>query len=595
MIILGIQEAHDASAALMIDGKIVAACQEERFTRVKGDYGFPKESVRFCLDSQGIRSKDIDIVALASYYWNPVLVKIKRNANFDVPDWVQEQREFWKPTLLENKQVKYYDIYKERPGWRYDDFYPMDHLLEGYMDVVEMIEMKKIRLSAVSKYLEVPGGKIHFIDHESCHKAYGYYGAGLFDEEALVLTAEGIGDYSNGTVSLMQGWKTKGLANTRDNHIGHIYQYITLILGMKPAQHEYKVMGLAPYANEYERQKSYEVFKKILKVDKETLNITWDQKPTDLYFSFLESLEGHRFDGIAAGLQQFVEELLVEWMKAILDKVGRKDSEGYERPVCFAGGVAQNMKACMKMAKIVPIRFYVLPATGDTSISIGACYQANAMSMKRCKPVKLETACLGPSPGPVRIPSGISASCIHTNILPKFVASQLAMGKIIGRCCGPMEFGHRALGNRSILMDPRRADLVQKLNRAIKKRDFWMPFAPSILDICADDYLLAPHWRRVTSEFMTMGFETTLNAQKDLAAAIHPSDKTVRPQIIQEPDGDYYDILYEFRKLTGVGGLLNTSANLHGSPIVCTADDAIDVFKRSDLDAMLINNTWISR
>ena len=176
----------------------------------------------------------------------------------------------------------------------------------------EMAEMAKIRKSTISKKLGVPIEKIRTVTHEDCHVFYAYFGSHIRGK-ALTLTSEGIGDYSNGTVWEFTESERKELARTGENHLGHIYQYVTLILGMKPAQHEYKVMGLAPYANEKELQKSYKVFENILKV--EGLNIVFDKRPKDLYFHFLVALEGHRFDGIAGAVQRFLEDILCKWVK----------------------------------------------------------------------------------------------------------------------------------------------------------------------------------------------------------------------------------------------------------------------------------------
>ncbi|MEI6424652.1 MAG: carbamoyltransferase C-terminal domain-containing protein, partial [Lentisphaerota bacterium] len=568
-IILGIQEAHDASAALMVNGKIVAAAQEERFTGLKGDYGFPLHAIAACLEQAGIKPEQIDEVALASHSWNPVLTKIKRNANFKVSDWIQEQHEYWFPKIFENRDIPYYDLYKNRSDFVYDNTYPMDHLLTGYMDPKEMEQMAQLRKQIISKQLGVPAEKIRFVTHEDCHTYYAYFGSPLRGR-VLLLTSEGIGDYSNGTVSEFSESERHELAQTKENHIGHIYQYITLILGMKPAQHEYKVMGLAPYANTRELEKSYAVFSPVLKVD--GLNIVYDKKPKDLYFHFRDALEGHRFDGIAGGLQKFVENILCEWVQNCIAHTGL-------RTVCFSGGVAQNIKACKSIGELSEVEnLYVCPAAGDTSLSIGTCYYAmwdyvskHSKSYELIKPV--DSMYLGPEFTPDQIKyflnhePAVRNYTITDNVKPREIASRLADGNVIARCCGRMEFGLRALGNRSILADPRDACMVRKINDAIKFRDFWMPFTPTILAEREKDYIINP--KQLKCPHMTMAFDSTPLAQKDLIAALHPSDLTMRPQILKEPDNpDYYAIIKEFESMTGVGCVLNTSFNLHGDPIV---------------------------
>lgn len=595
-IILGIQEAHDASAALMVDGKIIAAAQEERFTGLKGDYGLPLHAIAACLEQTGINKEQVDEVALSSHSWNPVLTKIKRNANFKVSDWVKEQHEYWYPKIFENRDVNYYNLYKNCPDFVYDNIYPMDHLLKGYMDPKEMEQMVQVRKQMVSNQLGIPPEKIRFVTHEDCHTYYAYFGSPLRGK-VVVLTSEGIGDYSNGTVSEFSESARHELAHTKENHIGHIYQYITLILGMKPAQHEYKVMGLAPYANTREVEKSYAVFSPILKVD--GLNIVFDKKPKDLYFHFRDAFEGHRFDGIAGGLQKFVENLLCIWVRNCVTHTGLKR-------ICFAGGVAQNIKACKSIGELPEVEeLYICPAAGDTSLPLGACYYAmwdyvrkTTRSYDIIKPV--DSMYLGPEFTHNKIKqfleheTAVRNYTITENVKPRDIAHRLADGNVIARCCGRMEFGLRALGNRSILADPRDAGMVRKINDAIKFRDFWMPFTPTILAEREKDYIINP--KQLKCPHMTMAFDSTALAQKDLIAALHPADLTLRPQILKREDNPgYYAIIKEFESLTGVGGVLNTSFNLHGDPIVLGPEEALYTFENSALDGLLIGDYLISR
>jgi len=596
MIILGIQEAHDASAALMIDGEIVAAAQEERFTGLKGDYGFPKKAIEACFKSAGVNSSQLNEVALASHNWNPVLTKIKRNANFSVDDWVKEQREYWKPTLLEKKRVVYYELFKDRADFKYDEIYPMDHLLTGYMDEPEMREMAELRKKTLAKLLGVSEKIVNTITHEDCHTFYSYFASDM-REKVLALTTEGIGDYSNGTVSIFSENGRRELASTKENHIGHIYQYVTLLLGMKPNQHEYKVMGLAPYSNIKEKVKSLDVFKTVLKVD--GLNIVYDRKPKDLYFTFKRALEGHRFDGIAGALQQWVEGLLREWTKKCISKtrIGK---------ICFSGGVAQNIKAVKAMMELEEVNdIFVPPAAGDTSLSIGACYYTMWKHIKETRQSfsklhALDNIYLGPEYSDEEIEKTLEKNGVRSRyrviegVTQADVARQISDGMIIARCTGRMEFGLRALGNRSILADPRRLETVQRINSAIKFRDFWMPFTPTILAERAYDYIINP--KHMQSPFMTMAFESTTLARKELRAALHPADLTVRPQILEEwRNPDYYSLIKEFEKVTGVGGILNTSFNLHGFPIVLGPKEALYTFDNSELDGLLLNDYLIRR
>ncbi|MFC1851423.1 carbamoyltransferase C-terminal domain-containing protein [candidate division CSSED10-310 bacterium] len=595
-VILAIQEAHDSTAALMVNGEIVAAAQEERFSGLKCDYGYPEKSIKHCLQQAGIKASHIDDVVLCSQKWNPVLTKIKRNANFSVKDWVTEQNDYWKPKFYEDREVCYYDLYKDRADFVYDQTYPIDHLLKGFWDDEEMRQLVQIRKDIVAQKLGLPVSRISIVTHEDCHTFYSYFGSPMRGN-VLALTTEGTGDYSNGTVSTFSETGRQEIAVDTENHLGHIYQYITLLLGMKPSHHEYKIMGLAPYANRKELERSLKVFETILKV--EGLHIKFNEKPRDLYFHFLYSMQGHRFDGIAGALQQFLENLLTEWVQNCVSETGLKR-------IVFSGGVAQNIKACKKISELELVEdFFVCPAAGDPSLPIGACYYTmfnyvtkNNLDLGIIKP--LDNIYLGPEYTKEEIDSVLREKGIYSKFKvsddfdPRDIAKLLAAGKIIARCSGRMEFGLRALGNRSILANPSDHHIVRKINDAIKFRDFWMPFTPTILSERESDYIVNP--KSLKSPFMTMAFESTALAQKELIAALHPADLTVRPQILLENrNPGYYSILKEFEKLTGIGGVLNTSFNLHGMPIVLGPEEAIFTFESSQLDGVLIGDRYIAR
>lgn len=595
-VILGIQEAHDASAALMVDGRIVAAAQEERFSGLKGDYGLPREAIAACLKQGGISASEIDRIALASHKWNPVLTKIKRNANFSVADWVKEQKDFWWPTLFENMDVNYYELFKDRADFRYDQTYPMDGLLSGYMDLREMEAMADIRRQTAAEILNVDLDRIYTVTHEDCHIFYSYF-ASPFRGEVLALTAEGVGDYSNATVSRFSEAGKTELAHTKENHIGHIYQYITLLLGMKPAQHEYKVMGLAPYANEREAARSYEVFKNILKL--EGLNLVYDERPSDLYFHFRDKLEGHRFDGIAAAVQRFTEDNLCDWVKACISETGL-------HRLVLAGGVAQNIKAMKRLMELDEVEdLFICPAAGDTSLPIGACQyiEWEALTeeggdLERLQ--SLQSAYLGPDVQRADILRALDLSAAYEKyqvvegVTADKIADLLSNGRVVARCAGNMEFGLRSLGNRSILADPRDPETVRRINEAIKFRDFWMPFTPSILAERVDEYIDNP--KSCQSPFMTLAFDSTPLGRREIPAALHPADLTARPQIlIREQNPEYYDIIKAFERRTGVGAILNTSFNLHGDPIALGAEAALHTFENSGLDDLVLGEFLVSR
>lgn len=588
MKIIGIHDGHDASVALMVDGKIIFAAQEERFSRLKGDYGFPKRAVEEMFKFSGLKPSEIDLVTVGSFNLNPVLLKLKRNAQFSVADWIDEQEKFWKPKIFFNKKVNYWKIFRKRFK-KFDKYYNYKNFLKGYMNLKELKRFRFERLNSISKHLKIKKNKIKFVLHEDCHKYYSFY---FFPErkDGIAITSEGIGDYSNGSVSIVKKNKFYLKAYNRENHLGHIYQYITLLLGMKPNQHEYKVMGLAPYTSNYEIEKCYKIFDKILKV--KGLNIVFDKKPKDLFYHFKEKLINCRFDGIAGALQKFLEKKLETWFVACFKKFRYRN-------FYFSGGVAQNIKAALYLTKNKKIKkIFVPPAAGDSTISIGACFYGAANSFKN-EIHPINSMYLGTSLNTNEIKRLIKKKLnkkfiVKSKFSAREVAIAISKGAIIGRCAGRMEFGLRSLGNRSILCDPRFSENINKINFKIKKRDFWMPFTPTILKEDFDKYIINP--KKIEARFMSMAFETTNIGRNCLKAAIHPADFTARPQLLSKDDNpNYFEIIKSFKQITGVGALLNTSLNLHGLPVVRNAEDALYVFENSGLDFLILENFLLKK
>ena len=247
--------------------------------------------------------------------------------------------------------------------------------------------------------------------------------------------------------------------------------------------------------------------------------------------------------------------------------------------------------------------FSVCPSPTDDTLCVGACYMATSGAgpdaWKSLKP--LTDPYIGPAFSLDEIDAAISKTgaadefILETGVTPDKVAALLADGKVVARCSGRMEFGQRALGNRSILADPRNAETVGRINHQIKYRDFWMPFAPVILEERLGDYILTPN-PIIRRSYMMVGAETTDKGQVELAAAIHDADLTARPQSLnREQNAGCYDIIKAFENLTGTGALLNTSFNLHGEPIACSPEDAISTFQRSALDALLMEDRMLIR
>ncbi len=573
MIILGINDGHQSSAALIINGKLVAAVAEERFTRRKNEHGYPEKAIEACLSISGIKEKDIEHIAIATKSLPPSYFRIRRDSDFTIKDFWKEQKDYWYPTIYEKKQINYTEVFKDKDyekNFVYDkNFIKHDLDSEG---------MRRAREAYVSKKLNIDIKKISFHDHHEAHAYYGLLGKSPAIKDCLIYTADGFGDGYNASVwKLKNNQKLENILYTNNCHIGRMYRYSTLLLGMKPAEHEYKVMGLAPYANPKFANEAYKVYMETLQVN--GLDFKYNKTPPDNFFYFKKKLEGERFDNIAYAIQKRTEELITLWIKNGIKLTGIKN-------VIFSGGVAQNIKANKKVIELSEIEsFYVPPGPFDESLSVGAAFMAHK-KLEETTQVFFDNPYLGTGYNKKDISIFIKENQ-ESNITVKEVslvkiASLLAKGEIIGWFNGRMEFGSRALGARSIIANAKGTDAIKKINEQVKRRDFWMPFAPSILSYRSKDYIINP--KNIEAKWMTLGFDSTELAQKDIKAALHPYDNTLRPNIVYKEDNkDYFNLITEFEKITGVGAILNTSFNLHGEPVVESPQDAYSTFKRCGL------------
>ena len=453
--------------------------------------------------------------------------------------------------------------------------------------------MQNARRQLFREYFSLDQKNIHFFDHHECHAYYGYYGKGITSKKSCVVTLDGGGDKTNATIWISKGRKLKNVYRTNIGNLGRIYRYITLILGMKPTEHEFKVMGLAGYALEKNiyYEKSLKIFRETLTID--GVKFKYKKKIKDHYFYFKDKLSGERFDTISYSVQKFLEEILVKWFNNISKKYKIKD-------FIFSGGVAQNVKATKKILESKRVNsIYVPPGPGDESLCIGAVYCYIARSKEVDKNIKV-TNMNNPYVGIGFNNSSIKFLKKYKNLKiiktsNKDVAKILSNGDPVARfSLEPNEFGPMALGNRSILADPRKQDIINTINKTIKVRDFWMPFAPSVL---AEDAKKIMHViKNHNNPFMTISFDVRKNFIEKISAAVHPFDKTCRPQFVSKKiNSEYYELIKEFKKITGVGVLLNTSFNLHGEPIVFQPKDAVRSFLKSGLKYLYMGNYLIKK
>ena len=588
MIILGIHDGHNASASLVVDGKLLCAIGEERLSRDKHQYGFPSKAIEAVLKFGKVDTSDLDRVAMATPTLPPAYFYTQRNSTFSISDYWKEQKEYWYPKLFEGKDPRYLEIFSDKVN---NEKFPYDETL--IRDERDHEGMWKARLKYLCESLDIDKDIVSVHDHHESHAYYGYISSPYRDNASLIYTMDGGGDNANGTVSIGRpGQALQEISRSANCNIGRMYRYATLLLGMRPADHEYKLMGLAAYNSEKYGQSAYDIYAETLQVD--GLGFKYKKDIKDHFWYFKDKLEGQRFDAVAYGIQKRCEVLLTEWISNGVKKTGIGN-------IIMSGGVAQNIKANKLISEIDKVeQVFIPPGPGDESISIGAAYLElvkNGISVSEIECPS--NGYFGPSYSNSEVEEAIEKFArpewTARKVKPSDVAQILADGDVVSRFgIDKMEFGARALGNRSIIADPRRPDVIHHINKLVKMRDFWMPFAPSILEEREKDYMVNP--KGIDGRFMAVGFDSTELAKEHIPAGLHPFDRSARPQIVCKKDNpDYHALIKAFEDLTGVGALMNTSFNIHGEPIVGSPEDAFDTFSRCGIHHLLIGEWLISK
>ncbi|MBI1724689.1 MAG: hypothetical protein HYR52_03515 [Candidatus Tectomicrobia bacterium] len=589
--VLGINDSHCATAALVVDGRVAACASEERFTRKKNEGGYPRRSVEYCLGFLPEGAQGLHAVALAG-----------REA-MD-PAWFD----------LLTRDEAYIDDYFEVPRSRRDWGWPPFSSRRKRAWSRKRSLPAEERTSRVASHLGVSAALIRPVDHHLCHAAAAYYASPFAGKEALVLTNDNAGDGLCASVNRASPGGIRRLSASRSAHgsLGSFYSLITVFLGMRQLEHEHKVMGMAPYAPARGRELARKVFCEMMEYVPakagEGAQFRWRVRK-GRFAHLMTRLARVRFDWVAGAAQDHLEEALEGWVRESLALAGGDSSEdpsGGGR-VGLSGGVFMNVKANQRLAALPEVReLFVMPSSGDESNAIGAAYQVyHGMRGMRAAPeggfFPLEHLYLGPEFSSREIEEALrrtGASSRHEVRRPADVESEaaglLARDGVVARMAGRMEFGARALGNRSILADPRDHRVAARINKMIKSRDFWMPFAPTVLAERSNRYLRNP--KGLDSPFMMLSFETTAEGRDALAAAIHPYDFTARAQVLRERDNpSYHRLVRRFEERTGVGAVLNTSFNLHGEPIVCSPEDALATFERSGLPHLILGHLLLSK
>jgi carbamoyltransferase len=591
---------HDSAAVLLVDGEIIAAAQEERFTRIKHTPDFPVNAIKYCLEHSGYSLDELDAVV----FYDKPLLKFER---------LLETYYAFAPRGLRQ-------FIKSIPVWLREKMFLKKLIYEGLSEVATY-DQKKLNLL--------------FSEHHLSHAASAFYPSPY--NESAILTIDGVGEWATATISHGTGSTIKILKEMRFPHsVGLLYSAFTYYLGFRVNSGEYKLMGLAPYGNPAAVQT--DEFIKLIKQEIVSINDDGSIWLNQNYFNYstgLKMVNDKRWErlfgfpavepdgelsqahcNLAYAIQKVTEEIVIKMAKEAKKLTGAKY-------LCMAGGVALN---CVANGQLLREKIFedifIQPAAGDAGGALGAAQIVNYMYYKQERKISSNTdsmhgAYLGPD---FSDKESIIAFKKHKAVFTRFddydemcdeVANMLDKGNVIGWFQGRMEFGPRALGNRSILGDPRNKEMQKKLNLKIKYREGFRPFAPSVLIECSNEYFDLP----VASPYMLLIANVNDNRRKPLpdnydnldlwdrlyhersdVQSITHLDFSARIQTVhRETNPRYWQLINTFKKKTGYGIVVNTSFNVRGEPIVCTPEDAYKCFMRTEMDYLVINNFFLRK
>jgi carbamoyltransferase len=575
MYILGLSTMTESAAALLKDGQLVAAAEEERFSRVKHEGGFPYRAVRFVLESEGISLTDVDHVAV---YWDPYKLGYRAR---------------WMLGMLARNPVRFLE--KAR---RAAEVWVGGHSGEG--SGWGSIFRTRARLE---EHFEGSVKRIHFLDHHETHMASCFYGSDF--DEAAVLVMDGAGEAACSTIGIGTGTSLRKLGEHRLPHsLGHFYSTVTGYLGFRMLDGEYKMMGLSPYGDPSGARWIRDNYLRTEGPGRYSL----DSRALDYH----RALRG-RFDGtfvqhfglprsqdeaapftdthrdIAASAQRAFEEVVLDLSADLQRRTGARN-------LTIAGGCGLNCTANGKiLGSGIFERIYVPPAPHDAGGALGAAMLLHARLTGE-RPAPIRHGQFGPSFTEGDIQQALQGSNrthaekLELPVLLDRAADLLAGGGVIGWIQGNMEYGPRALGNRSFLASPVRDTIRDELNEKIKKRELFRPFAPSVKAEKAAEYFEIDQ----PSPFMTIIVPVRPEMRAAIPAVTHV-DGTARPQTVErDVNPRYWELLDRFEKRTGVPVLLNTSFNIQ-EPIVATPAEALATFARSGVDALVLGDYWVTQ
>jgi carbamoyltransferase len=551
---------HDSAAALLRDGEIVAACQEERLSRKKHDSGFPSRAVKYVLKEAGIRPEDLDAVG----FYDKPLLKFERMLSTYIATFPRSFQSF--RTAI--------------PLWLHEKLWVP---------------------SLIRRELRPYKGPILFAEHHMSHAASCFLVSPF--EESAILTVDGVGEWATASFGVGRGGDITLFKEIRFPHsLGLLYSAFTYYLGFKVNSAEYKVMGLAPYGKpvHYDR-----IMKEMVHLNEDgsfKLNMKYFSYDYGLRMTngrFSEFFGGpprkpetwmteREFD-IAASIQKVCEEIVLRMTRYIHKETGLHN-------LCMAGGVALNCVANGRVIRETPFKnLFVQPAAGDAGGAVGVAHYLYNTIEKQPRGKAWTHAYLGPAYSDAEIASyldgaGARYRTLDDRELLAATARKISEGNVVGWFQGRMEFGPRALGGRSILADPRDPKMRDTLNMKIKFREGFRPFAPSVL---ADK---ASQWFEIDVDSPYMLLVAQVREGKRCIPSVTHVDNSARLQTVTREESPlYYDLIAEFEKITGVPIIINTSFNVRGEPIVCTPHDAYLCFMRTNMDQLVLGHHLLDK
>ncbi|MBI1798850.1 MAG: hypothetical protein HYR73_04100 [Candidatus Eisenbacteria bacterium] len=581
---------HDSAAALVRDGVLIAAAEEERFSRIKHDFGYPEQAIAFCLAEAGLTAQDLDHVV---YYEKPFL-KFERILTSCLQTFPRS-----------------YEVFREGMiAWLTDKLWVQN---------------------LISDRLGVPAKRVIAIDHHAAHAASAFYPSPF--DEAAILTVDGVGEWATATFGSGTGSRLSLSHEIRFPHsLGLLYSAFTAFLGFEVNEGEYKVMGMAPYGKPRYLD---DVWKLITLGDDGSFRLNME------YFSFQYSARhtyNHRFikrfgpprppgihfftstsgypsyfgpkpadyealartnqhyADIAASIQRVTEEVLLHMARALHRRSGMKK-------LCMAGGVALNSVANGRILRETPFEeLYIQPAAGDGGGAVGAAFYAYHQLLGKPRGFIMKHGAWGKEYSQGETLDWLRAQNIaheivdSEDVLLDRVVDSLVRGEVVGWHQGRFEWGPRALGCRSILADPRRADMKDIVNTKIKFREPYRPFAPSVVAEAAERYFDLPDAaRHYPARFMLLVAPVRPEHHATLPATTHVDGSGRLQTVFREESPLYHGLIERFGRATGVPVVMNTSFNLKGEPIVTTPANAHSTFTRSEMDLLVVGNVLVRK